>query len=133
MSGKMFAVAAVSSILLIAGCGTTKYIVKPEPVTVNKPVLSCPIVSDVQFPRIELETEKLTKKSTPGEVARAYNLDMHALTQRISEYNRLIAELAAAQDEAKLAQQRIDKIFQENNDKIVQQALDKQKQENAGK
>ena len=122
-----------AAVLLLSGSACTEYIIKPDIVHVDKPVLSCPSLEALDFTQIDLETLKLNEKSSDGEVARAYNIDMHVLTQRVSEYNRLVDEFKAAQVKMKEAQAKIDQIFKENNDKVLEEVLRKQKEINANK
>lgn len=128
MKTKLFTIAA--AVLLLSGSSCTQYIIKPEIVHVNKPVLSCPPMESLQFTQIDLQTILLNEKSTYGEVARAYNIDMRELTQRVSEYNRLVAEMKAAEAQMKEAQAKVDAIFNDNNAKVIEEVLRKQQEAN---
>lgn len=124
----------VLTLLALVGCTQTKYIVKPELVEVKLPVPYCPPAEEIApMPPIELETLKLTEadKKEPGKVARAYEIDMIALTQRQSELDRIEA---ARKQQAETLRVELDKyrdevarIHKENMNKVQQEVVDKQK------
>lgn len=127
------------AVLLMSGCAS-KYIVDPQIVNVDHPVPYCPGIEDViSLPPIDLESLKLTDEDqkNPGKVSRAYHIDMVALTQRLSELNRIEAQRKQQATEMKAQlekyQQQVDAIHKANMDKVTTEVLAKQKALNSGK
>ncbi len=122
----------------LVGCAP-QFIVEPKFVDVDRPVLFCPPLDEiVEMPRIDLQTLKLSEadRDKPGKVARAYNIDMNVLTQRLAELNRIEAERvkAAAEMRKKLKeyQEAVQKVHDANKERITREVLEKQKALNEG-
>lgn len=129
----------VVAALAVVGCTPpTKYIVKPELVEVKLPIPYCPSVEEfAPMEPIVLETLKLTEadKKDPGKVARAYQIDMVALTQRVSELDRIDAVRKKQAEDVRAEVERnrgeVARIHQENMNKVQQAVTQKEKALNA--
>jgi hypothetical protein len=77
--------------LLLTGCATTSPTVI-QPVTVNKPVLSCPPPPDL--PVFTSLVDKLTEQdiANPGTIGQAYVKDMVLLRHLIRQYQQILQE-----------------------------------------
>lgn len=130
MNKLLIAIAAVG----IVGCTPpTKYIVKPELVEVKLPIPYCPSVEEfAPMEPIVLETLKLTEedKKDPGKVARAYQIDMIALTQRVSELDRIDAIRKKQADDVRAEvdknRDEVARVHAENMKKVQEAVATKQ-------
>lgn len=100
---------------LLTAC-TSGTIIKPQIVTVDKPVFSCPVppvVNDVQ-----LLTSTLTEqdRKDPGKVAQYYKADIIQLQGQIQQYKTVIESYKNISQQLQTMQNQADKIHQSNVD-----------------
>lgn len=102
--------------LLLAACQPS--IIKPQIVTVDKPVFSCPVAPVV--PEVQLLTPTLTAadRKDPGKVAEYYKADMVQLQDQVDQYKKIIDQYTKSSQQLQQLQPVIDKMYQENSNTI---------------